>query len=114
MTDTPTNTPPLQIIREKGYTRIKATVRLRYGLHVRPRSKITKLCIDYDKTKSIKIFSEQEPKKVINPRSMMNIMGLAGLPGTKLELIIEGTDEAAEKLARRVYEIIEIDTETTY
>ncbi|MEI6058392.1 MAG: HPr family phosphocarrier protein [archaeon] len=95
-----------QLKYEKGYTIFNATVGMKNGLHARPSMRLVKLCNNYDK--EVYIISEANPKLKVNAKGMMEMMFLRGVRGTRLEIMIEGTDDKSEKLALELYKGIEL------
>lgn len=83
--------------RGKNMYKVEATVIDSLGLHARPASILNKTCVKF-KSK-IKIHFGD---KIIEPRSILSIMGAAVTQGSVLTIIAEGEDEveAAETVAQ--------------
>lgn len=68
----------------------KVVVTNKTGLHARPASNLVAFCKNYNS----KIFLSNGEKKV-NATSIIHVLTLGVKPGTELEVIAEGEDEAA-------------------
>lgn len=87
---------------------------MKHGLCARPAMRVCEDCNKYERKIYIKKvppvkfpevnhYAEEINKKGHNAKSIMQVMALAATKGTKLEIIVQGTDKKAKKQAVRLY-----------
>ena len=64
----------------------------RLGLHARAAAKLVRLASTFESDITL---SRSDPSASANARSILNVLTLAAVEGTTLELVATGTDEAA-------------------
>lgn len=98
-----------EIRTSSGYSIVDATVGLYYGLVVRPCGQIVRECQKY----SGKVFVKNidEDPRLMNAKSVIDMMTLGACRGKRLKIYIKGTDHEAKTLAKRLYS--GITTEST-
>lgn len=86
----------------KDFITIICEVKNETGLHARPATKLCKICNSYEKNITIKYNNFEA-----NGKSVIEILTLCAVKGSKLEIIIEGNDDKAKAIGNRIYNAFE-------
>ena len=100
---------------EGKYTTLELIVNNFAGIHLRPSGMIVEECKKYDniiylKKKKNPSNEEYEPSQY-NCKEVISFLIMAAEKNTRLKLYVEGTDAAAEKIARNVGTLISLSNE---
>ena len=96
-----------------GYTILDDEIRNKYGLYARRGMEIVEACKDYEGRVLVKKvpYEERLPEEGVDAKSIMSLMSLGAVKGTKLEVRIEGLDEKAAEIARKIHKVLLFDGE---
>ena len=70
------------------------------GLHARPATLITKICMEY----SVQVWIEREGEVVAGPNTIA-LMALYVKPGDRINICVEGVDEKV--VAKKIIEVLD-------
>lgn len=87
----------------KDFITIICEVKNENGLHARPAAKLCEICNSYDKNITVKYEDIEADGK-----SVIQILTLCAVKGSKLEIIIEGNDDKAKAIGNKIYKAFEL------
>ncbi len=98
------------------FTVLETIVNNHYGIHARPSSLIAKTCFKYERKVYLSLVDSQSfpPDARFDCRSVMDLLTMEASKGAKLNVYVEGTDEAAKQICEQVRDLVSSNFDEAY